>query len=50
MNAAAEQMYVRALQGHKKALGREYTSTLNTVNNLGLLYIKQGKMEKVKQL
>jgi len=34
----AEQMYQRALQGYEKAWGLEHTSTLDTVNNLGLLY------------
>jgi hypothetical protein len=31
-------MYQRALQGNEKALGAEHTSTLNIVNNLGILY------------
>ena len=31
-------MYLRVLAGNEKALGPDYTSTLNTVNNLGLLY------------
>ncbi|KAI8711063.1 PNP-UDP-1 domain-containing protein [Fusarium sp. LHS14.1] len=34
----AKAMYGRALEGREKALGRNYTSTLDTVNNLGLLY------------
>jgi tetratricopeptide (TPR) repeat protein len=34
----AEQMYQRALQGYEKELEPEHTSTLNTVNNLGVLY------------
>jgi tetratricopeptide (TPR) repeat protein len=50
INVAAEQMYVRALQGYEKAWGGEHTSTLDTVNNLGLLYAKQGKMEKAEQM
>ncbi len=40
----AEKMYQRALQGQEKAWGPEHTSTLNTVNNLGNLYAKQGKL------
>jgi Tfp pilus assembly protein PilF len=34
----AEEMYRRALEGKEKALGPDHTSTLNTVNNLGLFY------------
>ena len=33
----AEKMYQRALQGREKAWGPDHTSTLSTVNNLGLL-------------
>ncbi len=40
----AEAMYRRALEGKEKAWGPEHTSTLDTVNNLGLLYKTQGKM------
>jgi hypothetical protein len=36
--AEAEAMYNRALQGYEEALGPKHTSTLGTVNNLGLLY------------
>jgi pentatricopeptide repeat protein len=32
----AEAMYQRALQGKERALGRDHTSTLDTVNNLGV--------------
>jgi hypothetical protein len=31
-------MYERALRGKETALGLEYTSTLETVHNLGALY------------
>jgi hypothetical protein len=34
-------MYVRALAGRKKALRPDHTSTLSTVNNLGILYRDQ---------
>ena len=43
-------MYQRALQGYEKAWGLEHTSTLNTVNNLGLLYANQGKLVEAKQM
>ncbi|CAG8982451.1 hypothetical protein HYALB_00013982 [Hymenoscyphus albidus] len=46
----AEQMYQRALQGYKKALGPDHTSTLNTVNNLGNLYSDQGKLVEAEQM
>ena len=38
-------MYNAALTGYEKALGPEHTSTLNTVNNLGNLYHKQGRLK-----
>ncbi|KAH7124620.1 acyl transferase/acyl hydrolase/lysophospholipase [Dactylonectria macrodidyma] len=41
----AEEMYGRALEGREKALGPYHTSTLGTVNNLGNLYINQGKFK-----
>lgn len=37
-------MYERALRGYEEALGPKHTSTLDTVNNLGLLYADQGKL------
>ena len=43
-------MYLRALAGKERALGPDYTSTLNTVNNLGLLYGDQGKLAEVEQM
>src|SRR2546430_1263907 len=45
----AEQMYQRALAGNEKALGRDHTSTLMTVNNFGLLYWNQGKLAEAEQ-
>lgn len=38
----AEKMYQRALEGREKAWGPEYTSTLDIINNLGILYADQG--------
>jgi tetratricopeptide (TPR) repeat protein len=35
----AEKMYQRALRGKEKAWGLDHISTLDTVNNLGLLYV-----------
>jgi tetratricopeptide (TPR) repeat protein len=46
----AEEMYERALQGREEALGRDHTSTLNTVNNLGILYADQGKLDKAEEM
>ena len=43
-------MYQRALERTEKALGPEHTSTLDTVNNLGLLYADQGKMTKAEKI
>jgi len=43
-------MYQRALQGYEKALGPDHTSTLNVVNNLGLLYADQGKLDEAEKM
>ncbi|RYO74329.1 hypothetical protein DL764_010854 [Monosporascus ibericus] len=43
-------MYQRAVQGKEKALGPEHTSTLDTVNNLGLLYLDQGKLGEAEKM
>jgi tetratricopeptide (TPR) repeat protein len=37
----AQRMFGRALQRYEKVLGKYHTSTLDTVYNLGLLYLKQ---------
>ena len=36
----AEKMYQRALDKKEKSLGRNYTSILGTINNLGIIYSK----------
>jgi tetratricopeptide (TPR) repeat protein len=41
---AAERFYRWALAGKEKALGPDHTSTLDTVHNLGDLYVAQGKL------
>jgi tetratricopeptide (TPR) repeat protein len=43
-------LYVRALKGYEEAWGPKHTSTLDTVNNLGSLYYKQGKMERAEEM
>ncbi|SLM37537.1 tetratricopeptide repeat domain containing protein [Lasallia pustulata] len=48
--AEAEAMFRRALEGREKALGPEHTSTLETVNNLGVLYKDQGKMAEAEAM
>jgi tetratricopeptide (TPR) repeat protein len=50
LNNEAEEMYVRALRGYEKAWGAEHTSTLVTVNNLGVLYKNQGKMVEAEEM
>jgi tetratricopeptide (TPR) repeat protein len=50
MNAEAETMYLRALQGYEKAWGAEDLSTLNIVHGLGLLYYNQGKMAEAEAM
>jgi tetratricopeptide (TPR) repeat protein len=46
----AEKMYSRALVGKEKAWGPDHTSTLDTVNILGLLYASQGKLEEAEKM
>ena len=43
-------MYERALRGYEKALGPEHTSTLSTVNNLGILYVDQGRLSDAEAM
>ncbi len=43
-------MYQRALQGKEKALGWDHKSTLSTVNNLGALYVDQGRLEEAEAM
>lgn len=38
------------MQGREKALGPDHTSTLNTVNNLGALYGRQGELDKAEEI
>ena len=43
-------MLLRALKGYEKAWSAEHISTLDTVNNLGLLYKNQGKMAEAEKM
>jgi Tfp pilus assembly protein PilF len=43
-------MFQRALSGREKTLGPDHTSTLDIVNNLGLLYSDQGKLDEAEQM
>jgi hypothetical protein len=43
-------MYQRAQDGYKKAWGPDHILTLNTVNNLGLLYAAQGRLQDVEAI
>jgi len=38
------------LREYEKALGPEYLSRLDTVNNLGTLYAGQGKMAEIEEM
>jgi tetratricopeptide (TPR) repeat protein len=46
----AEKMYELALLGYDKALGPEHKSTLDAVNNLGILYWVQGKLDEAEKM
>lgn len=39
-----------ALTGKEKVWRADYTSTLNTINNLRIQYLNQGKMKKAKEM
>jgi len=41
---------MRALAGKEKALGPDHTLTLNTINNLGVLYADQGKLAEAEEM
>ena len=43
-------MYQRALQGYEKAWGPDHISTLGTVNNLGILYANQDKLDEAEKM
>ncbi|KAF2716087.1 hypothetical protein K431DRAFT_29724, partial [Polychaeton citri CBS 116435] len=45
-----EKLYQRVLEEMERVWGPDHTSTLNTVNNLGNLYSKQGKMLEAEQM
>ncbi len=47
---AAERMCLRVLSRREEAWGPEHTSTLDTVNNLGILYADQGKMAEAEEM
>ncbi|KAH6959895.1 hypothetical protein BKA56DRAFT_500566, partial [Ilyonectria sp. MPI-CAGE-AT-0026] len=44
----AEEIYEQALEGRERALGPHHTSTLDTVNNLKILYKDQDKFKEAK--
>ncbi|KIX05452.1 uncharacterized protein Z518_06324 [Rhinocladiella mackenziei CBS 650.93] len=46
----ALEMYERALRGYEKALGKEHTSILSVVHNLGALYADQGKLDQAEEM
>jgi tetratricopeptide (TPR) repeat protein len=46
----AERMYGRALAGKRKAWGPEHTSTLETINSMGILYRNQGRLEDAERM
>ncbi|KAI7224994.1 hypothetical protein KC330_g9210 [Hortaea werneckii] len=48
--AAAEKMYMRALQGYEGALGAKNLLTLDTIHNLGLLHCDQGKLKEAEEM
>lgn len=43
-------MFKQALKGREDALGSDHTSTLDTVNNLGILYRRQGGLGKAEEM
>jgi len=47
-------MYLQALTGYKKALGKEavkkYVLALNTAQNMGILFQQTGRMKEAEEL
>ena len=43
-------MCLRALQGKENTLSADHTLTLDTVNNLGILYKNQGKLVEAEKM
>jgi tetratricopeptide (TPR) repeat protein len=43
-------MYQQALIGYEKKMGPDHTTTLETVNKLGIIYKDQGKLAKAEQI
>ena len=50
ISTEVEGIYLRALQGMEEAWGVKHTSTLSTVNNLGVLYKDQGRMKEAEEM
>jgi hypothetical protein len=46
----AKKIYLWALQGKKEVVGSDYISTLDTVNNLDVLYVDQGKLAETEKM
>jgi tetratricopeptide (TPR) repeat protein len=46
----AERLHQRALDARKKSLGPDHPDTLNSVNNLAMLYRNQGRYDEAEQL
>lgn len=46
----AKAMYQRMLEGYEKAWRPEHMLTLRTLNNLGILYKNQGKMQEAEAI
>jgi tetratricopeptide (TPR) repeat protein len=45
-----ESLYLRALTGKEESLGVKHLSTLDTINNLGILYARRGKMKEAEDM
>ena len=43
-------MYLRARFGYENALGLEYTSSIESLQGLGILYKEQGKLEEAGKM
>jgi tetratricopeptide (TPR) repeat protein len=43
-------MLQRALDGYKKAVGLDHTSTLDALYNLGVFYKEQGRLKEAEEM
>ncbi|KAK3643209.1 hypothetical protein LTR56_010356 [Elasticomyces elasticus] len=49
-SADVEALYLRVLRGYVKVSGEDHASTLEILNNIGVLYAEQGRMKEAEEM